>query len=589
METTTIWANARDPERLPPSHHGRTPSIVVLLPTLSYTKLVTEQTERSFHYHLITHPSYIFSKPIAFDADAFVEEVMVFCRNRDVDGVLAFDCFPTMLASVITQELRLPGPSFRSVFVCCNKRYMRRELCPEVAVTAPEETPPSFPTVLKVSDTQFYVGTRICLREADYASKWEDMAAELLSSEGVAARQRFYYKWATRFGWAAEYGWEAPSAVQLAHAEPLLPNKGEYQAEVVVLPDGTYQLADTGDIEHGPGQLITVFKTPGTFTLTRTLRTWLRVIVQALVRLGYACAAMDIEFVRLEGDEEAYELVEINSRYSYMGNYLHFGISSEASVSSNYHSANCWQEVRNLLNRTRLALGSPPSTLPSRDQSNVSKLAAMIYTERSGSLETFFDSVALHAMIDDGTLDGFSPKTCYSKGEVTAADLSEYNGWAKVGCILLTMEDDLEAINEALSTIVQRLFFGCARGFLPVEVIDEDGPDPTGLGPDVLNAPSRRPSLAPPPHRGPAASPAAAAVTYASHAGPAVEEPRSGDSATQGTAGTHAGGTKSADTEHGGHRRSERVLGFRAIATAAAAVLAAALLWGWLRRGGGPR
>lgn len=52
---------------------------------------------------------------------------------------------------------------------------------------------------------------------------------------------------------------------------------------------------------------------------------------------------------------------------------------------------------------------------------------------------------------------------------MTAADLSEYNGWAKIGCILLTMEDDLEAINEALSTIVQRLFFGCARGFLVSE------------------------------------------------------------------------------------------------------------------------
>lgn len=123
----------------------------------------------------------------------------------------------------------------------------------------------------------------------------------------------------------------------------------------------------------------------------------------------------------------------------------------------------------------------------------------------------------------------------------------------------------------------------------PVEVVDEDGPDPTGLGPDVLNAPSRRPSLAPPPRHGPAASAAAAAVTSASHAGPAVEEPCSGDSATQGTAGKHAGGTEPADTEHGGHRRSEHVLGFRVIAPAAAAVLAAALVWGWLRRGSGPR
>ena len=41
---------------------------------------------------------------------------------------------------------------------------------------------------------------------------------------------------------------------------------------------------------------------------------------------------MDIEFVRLKTAEESYGLIEINSRYSYMGNYLHFGVASEAYV-----------------------------------------------------------------------------------------------------------------------------------------------------------------------------------------------------------------------------------------------------------------
>ena len=77
---------------------------------------------------------------------------------------------------------------------------------------------------------------------------------------------------------------------------------------------------------------------------------------------------------------------------------------------------------------------------------------------------------ALVAMVDDGTLDAFAPKSCFLKGMVTASDLREYNGWAKIGCVLLTMEDNLDAINARLDAIVRRLFGGKERGFLPVEV-----------------------------------------------------------------------------------------------------------------------
>ena len=48
------------------------------------------------------------------------------------------------------------------------------------------------------------------------------------------------------------------------------------------------QVADTGDIEHGPGQLITLFKTPGTVHMTPRLQEWLHDIVMQLVALGYA-------------------------------------------------------------------------------------------------------------------------------------------------------------------------------------------------------------------------------------------------------------------------------------------------------------
>ena len=109
-------------------------------------------------------------------------------------------------------------------------------------------------------------------------------------------------------------------------------------------------MADTGDIEHGPGHCITVFKTPGTFTVTPKLTQHLNAIVDQacalsdlntgqasaralaevmrdsrtrfisarvdswangvmprvpqLVGLGYKSAAMDIEFMRLDKPEE---------------------------------------------------------------------------------------------------------------------------------------------------------------------------------------------------------------------------------------------------------------------------------------------
>ena len=89
-------------------------------------------------------------------------------------------------------------------------------------------------------------------------------------------------------------------------------------------------------------------------------------------------------------------------------------------------------------------------------------------------------------MIKDGTLDAFAPKSVYLRGEVTEADRWEYNGWAKVGCVLLTMEDDLHAINARLDRVVKRLFYGSSRGFLPVEVIDEDGEGDTHMTYDRL-------------------------------------------------------------------------------------------------------
>ena len=108
-------------------------------------------------------------------------------------------------------------------------------------------------------------------------------------------------------------------------------------------------------------------------------------------------------------------------------------------------------------------------------------------TEQLGKLDKFFDRSALASMCEDGTMDAWAPKGVYLRGEVTEHDLREYNGWAKIGVVLLTMEDDLDKINARLDTCVRRLFYNSERGFLPCEVIDEDGPGDTHLRPSILH------------------------------------------------------------------------------------------------------
>lgn len=251
-----IPANAADPERVPEAYHGRTPHIAVILPSPTYIALLQGQGARSFTFHCLNDSSHVpYINPLAFDADAFVESVLSYCRAQTpkIEGVMAFDCLPTMMASVINQELSLPGPTMRSVFTCCNKWTMRQALpTPHIEVLkVPEEVPTRFPCVLKVSDTQFYVGTRIVLNAEDWAKRWADMHKGILST-GFVQRQQFYYKWADRFGWAAEIGWAAASDVRLVHAESFVENRGEYQAEIVVTQTGTKTMRVHGALDLEP-------------------------------------------------------------------------------------------------------------------------------------------------------------------------------------------------------------------------------------------------------------------------------------------------------------------------------------------------
>lgn len=486
MEVSVLAPTAFDQERVPKGF-SQPPVVAVVLPTAKYVEMMQSQEHRSFSYHILTHAGYNMLNPLAFDADVFVQEALDYCKEHKVEAVMAFDCFPTMLASVLTQELRLPGPSSWSVFLCINKYYMRRELTPNMGPiddVADGASASSYPAVLKVSDTQFYVGTRICPTEDDWKSALEDARVGILS-EGLEARQEFYYKWAQRFEWPVD--WSSPSDVRLVHGEPKVQCKGEYQAEVVVLPGGELWTADTGDIEHSKGgDAITLFKTPGTFTLTPILTAWLRRLSEQMVSLGYKSAAMDIEFMRLNSAEEAYELIEINSRYSYMGNYMHYGLDYGALSSSAHVERERPREVRNMLNRTRLALGSAPAFVPCRDSPGTSKLAAFLYTDHCGPVDKIFDSNKLKELIEDGMLDAFAPKPVFAAGVVTEADLRAYNGWAKIGCMLMTWEDNLEDINSRLESVLNQLSVDKSRGFLAVRVVDEDGAGPTHLEYRVL-------------------------------------------------------------------------------------------------------
>jgi len=484
MEKSILPATAFDADRVP-AGFAQAPNVAVVLPSGKYLEMMRSQEERSFNYHILADPGYSLADPINFDADTFVEAALEYCREARVDAIFGFDCFPAMLASIIKDELKLPGPASWSVFLCCNKYYLRRELTPELEpIHAAPSPPQAYPAVLKVSDTQFYVGTHICHSEGEWWAAWEDTQRGILAA-GLEARRAFYFKWGTRHEWPT--GWSRAEDVVLAHTEPRLLAKAEYQAEVVVLADGQRVMHDTGDIEKAAGtDWITVFKTPGTFTFTPACKAFLDKVAGRLSELGYRSGAMDVEFMRLDGAEEAYQLVEINSRYSYMGNYIHYGLDEGARSSSRCLQRQSPLEVRNLLNRTRLCLGAEPKTLACADAVGMSKLAAMVYTDHSGSLGDVFDKDALAALVDDNTLDGFAPKPVYLHGEVTEYDLRQYGGWAKICCLLMTWEDAQEDINAKLDAVVKKLFYGKDTGFLKVKVVDEDRPGATGLHPDAL-------------------------------------------------------------------------------------------------------
>eukprot|EP00440_Ansanella_granifera_P054017 gb/GFBE01058559.1/.p1 GENE.gb/GFBE01058559.1/~~gb/GFBE01058559.1/.p1 ORF type:complete len:597 (+),score=162.97 gb/GFBE01058559.1/:1-1791(+) len=309
-------ATTFDRQQVPPGF-DKPPVVAVVLPGVEYAQLIAKQTDRSFEYHLLRNFDYNMFSPFDFDADAFVEEAIEYCRTHNVQAVTGLNCFATLLCSIIREELGLPGSSFKSVLNCCNKYYMRKNLTPDCQPYEAGKPPPKYPAVVKLADCQFYSAVRIVHSDAEWEAAWKSLKGML--DLGKEARQRFYIKWSKRFGFELEKRWED---VVLLFTEPYIPNKAEFQAEVVITAGGEMLTADTGDICHMEGgDNITMFKTPANIEMTPVSLAWLKGIVAKLVEYGYRSLAMDVEIMRVDCAEEKYELVEINSRYSYMGDW----------------------------------------------------------------------------------------------------------------------------------------------------------------------------------------------------------------------------------------------------------------------------
>ena len=132
-------------------------------------------------------------------------QIDILVQSAGITGATGLQCHEVDPANFdLVMAINLKG-----VFLCCNKYYMRRALTPTMELTLTPAKPARFPAVLKVSDTQFYVGTRIILKEDDWADTWSDASGGLLPSPAVAKRQAFCYRWAKHFGWADEVGWLA--------------------------------------------------------------------------------------------------------------------------------------------------------------------------------------------------------------------------------------------------------------------------------------------------------------------------------------------------------------------------------------------
>ncbi|CAE6971727.1 unnamed protein product [Symbiodinium sp. CCMP2592] len=250
----------------------------------------------------------------------------------------------------------------------------------------PPAAPETYPVILKEIDCQFYVGTWV----VHDVQEWQDLMTKLQkrSHEEFDRRRQFYFKWFQKLYPDAmpESRWQD---LVMYHVEPYFEGR-EHQIEIVFDEShGEHTLiADTGDlIKHE--EVLTMFVTPGSFEVPKE---WTHAITKKLHELGYKNQAIDLEFIFTK---DGPQLVEINSRYSYMGYWSWYTQMSQKSTLMHQ------PDVRNLENRTCSCLGMKVPKFPS-DMNIVSKLAVAVYTNKTGKLDTIVNTAFLDKFLEDG-------------------------------------------------------------------------------------------------------------------------------------------------------------------------------------------
>ncbi|CAD7934188.1 unnamed protein product [Amoebophrya sp. A25] len=385
----------KNPDDLHLRHYlARAKHILVVLPGMKYVELMRHpdvNTECDYVYHLMQDTGLNPASFMGFklDGEAVVDYILSYARDFEskhpgtkIDGVMAFDCFPTMCASIVNHVLGLQGPSIPSLIMCDCKKEMRKHLTPHVKVYDPVEfykealsleasgadpveaakkEGSPYPVVIKGASGQFYMASKTLFNykevlkyirarptqegvfnpTSEVGQKLQSIScadaekADLTSGNDIdetarsmiqyRRRQNFFYKYGGAVG-KYDWGVSRPEDLPLFHVEEMFHTFSEQQIEIVVDKDGKMLIADTGDISRSAvvEEAVTVFKTPGSFKIEGALKTFAKDVTEKLIKsFGFKNGALDLEFVRIKDGQgnatEKYELIEYNARYSYMG------------------------------------------------------------------------------------------------------------------------------------------------------------------------------------------------------------------------------------------------------------------------------
>lgn len=447
--------------------------IGVLLPNdENLTFCCQEGVPRAFTYHFFRHSAYDSANPIAFDADKFIDEVIDAAKDRGLKTVIALDsCFGTMLASIVTESLGLPGPSFLSTFVCTNKYYLRRTDSVQSWLNPTEVT--KFPVVVKAAEHQFNNGNMLCCnqQELEFALDSNQIMGLLPNAQSsshdsdadglIWKRKCFYFKWLGQLNCIEKLGITKPEDVTLAHIEEYIPSLREHQIEVVILGDQRVLVADTGDILKNESN-ITAFRTPWSLPAENqeNCRKWLSTILERVRSLGFKNGTLDIEFLQTAANE--FTLVEINCRYSFMGlrqgsargeipNHLSGKCSDYAARLEKPDAAT--KSLRNLLNRTMIALGREPPTLPTRDHKGVALVCAYCYTTQTGALDDILDSKYLSNM---QRIKSVSMCEKHTRSQVDEKDKIKFHGYTRLLSVYMALPDDKDTMTSHINNMFHK-------------------------------------------------------------------------------------------------------------------------------------